>query len=134
MPKRIKWWEMYITAWFAMSFELLANCYIDLKYDLYGFFDKGPSWATLVLIFGLYPAGNAIILNFYPYHKPWVAKMLYVVIIDVLCIVFEQVSIWSGVMYYNGWTWWYSALSYLVIIPVLVWNRRIARNLINKGN
>lgn len=116
-----------------MFFELLANTYIDLKYDLYGFFEKGPTWGTMALIFGLYPAGNAIILNFYPYNKRWFVKVLYVVIIDVLCILYEKMAIHFGVMYYNGWKWWYSALSYLFIVPALTWNLRITRKLVGKG-
>ncbi|WP_369123465.1 CBO0543 family protein [Alicyclobacillus suci] len=133
MHKRIHWWELYSSAWFALFFELFANTYIDLKYDLYGFFDKGPSWQTILMMFGLYPAGNAIILNFYPYRKPWVYKILYIIGIDIICTLYEQAAIHFGVMYYHGWKWWYSGLAYLIIVPILVWNRRISRKLVHKA-
>lgn len=131
MPKRIPRWEFYVTSWFALFFELIVNVYLDLKYDLYGYFDKGVNWGTLIAIFGLYPAGNAIILNFYPYKKRWLRKAFYVMFIDVICTLYEFLATHSTFFYYNGWEWWYSFLAYPLIIQMLVWNLNIIRRLIN---
>ncbi|MFB5191988.1 CBO0543 family protein [Alicyclobacillus fastidiosus] len=132
MPKRIPKWEFYVTAWFALFFELITNVYIDLKYDLYGYFDKGPSWATILVMFGLYPAGNAIIINFYPYTRTWISKMVFVLATDAICSVYEVLATRTTFFYYNGWRWWYSALAYLVIVPILITNRNITRALVER--
>jgi hypothetical protein len=41
MPKRINWIEMYTTSLFVMFLGSVADVYLDVKYDLYGFFTKG---------------------------------------------------------------------------------------------
>lgn len=41
MPKRISWIEMYTTSLFVMFLGSVADVYLDVKYDLYGFFTKG---------------------------------------------------------------------------------------------
>jgi len=41
MPKRISWIEMYTTSLFVMFLGSVADVYLDVKYNLYGFFTKG---------------------------------------------------------------------------------------------
>ena len=41
MPKRISWIEIYTTSLFVMFLGSVADIYLDVKYDLYGFFTKG---------------------------------------------------------------------------------------------
>ncbi len=41
MPKRISWMEMYTTSLFVMFLGSVADVYLDVKYNLYGFFTKG---------------------------------------------------------------------------------------------
>jgi len=41
MPKRISWIEMSTTSLFVMFLGSVADVYLDVKYDLYGFFTKG---------------------------------------------------------------------------------------------
>ncbi|MDD1513124.1 hypothetical protein [Priestia megaterium] len=40
MPKRIGWIEMYTTSLFVMFLGSVADIYLDVKYDLYGFSQK----------------------------------------------------------------------------------------------
>ena len=40
MPKRISWIEMYTTSLFVMFLGSVADIYLDVKYDLYGFLQK----------------------------------------------------------------------------------------------
>ncbi|PEA37878.1 hypothetical protein CON45_18845 [Priestia megaterium] len=41
MPKRISWIEMSTTSLFVMFLGSVADVYLDVKYNLYGFFTKG---------------------------------------------------------------------------------------------
>ncbi|WP_369125200.1 CBO0543 family protein [Alicyclobacillus fastidiosus] len=79
------------------------------------------------------PAGNAIIINFYPYKRTWISKVGFVLATDAICSLYEALATRSTFFYYNGWRWWYSALAYLVIVPILVMNRNITRKLVERG-
>lgn len=129
MPKRLSRAEFYATTWFALYFEAITDIYLDLKYNLYGYFDTGTQWLSLIPMLGLYPAGNAIILNFYPYNRHWTMKALYVLGTDAVCTIYEATATHTGFFYYNGWKWWYSALVYPFITMILVWNLQIYRML-----
>jgi hypothetical protein len=69
MPKKLTKIEIFSPCMFACVFELLVNIYLDLKLDWYGYFQKGAQWGSLIVIFGIYPAANAIFLNYYQYMK-----------------------------------------------------------------
>jgi hypothetical protein len=43
MPKRISWIEIYTTSLFVIFLGSVGDVYLDVKYDLYGFFTKGVS-------------------------------------------------------------------------------------------
>ncbi|MCP1450171.1 hypothetical protein [Priestia megaterium] len=49
MPKRISWIEMYTTSLFVMFLGSVADIYLDVKYDLYGFFTKGVDFEYLLI-------------------------------------------------------------------------------------
>jgi hypothetical protein len=131
IPKRLSMIEMYATSAFALIFDLIVDIYIDIRLNLYGYFNHGPDYRTLIVVFGLYPALNIIILNYFP--KGIKSKLFYILVWSVFLTAYEWAAINSGFLYYNYWKYIYSFVCYLVIIPILYWNLRLVRKLIGKS-
>jgi hypothetical protein len=120
MPKRLTGIEMVATCLFAMYFQIIVDVYLDLKFDLYGYFKKGPDWDSVLYLFGIYPAVNLVFLNFFPYKKSFRKKSFYILGWVLFSILYEKLLLWSGTFYYNGWKTWYSAILYPGIFLTLV--------------
>ncbi|MEG6586719.1 CBO0543 family protein [Dendrosporobacter sp. 1207_IL3150] len=132
IPKRLTKLEMYSSSLFALLFAVIADKFLDLKYNLYGYFKPGLEWQTFVVAISIYPSANIIFLNYYPYRTSFLKKLVYVAGWCVFTVFFEWASIKSGYFYYNGWTLWYSALCYPFIYLILAWNLSIIRKLKEK--
>ncbi|WP_420850364.1 CBO0543 family protein [Peribacillus alkalitolerans] len=117
VPKHITKQEIYSTALFSLTLGLLSDITLDLKYDLYGYFEKGLQLKGFLAIVGLFPASGILFLNFYPQKKSLLHKIFYIIIWTVFCLLYEWTAIKSGFFYHNGWNFWYSTLSY----PILLW-------------
>jgi len=65
MPKKFSGIEMLCTTLFAMYLELIVNLFLDIKYDLFGYFTKGVDRKSLYYLFGIYPAINILFINFF---------------------------------------------------------------------
>jgi hypothetical protein len=115
IPKRISKLEILTTTLFASYLQVMADIYLCLKYDFYGYFDKGVDWGTLIYIFGIYPAINIVFLNYYPYGKILYKQAVYILGWSILAMLYETLFIWSGTFYLNGWKHIYS----LIVYPIL---------------
>lgn len=120
IPKRISPIEILTTTLFAMLIQLLTDIYLSLKYNIYGYFEKGPDWESFIYILGIYPAVNIIFLNYFPYKKRPRNKVLYVFVWVVIAMVFETIFIWSGTFYLNGWKQSYSIFTYPALYVMLL--------------
>lgn len=120
IPKRLTPIEMLTTTLFAMLIQLLTDIYLSLKYNIYGYFEKGPDWESFIYILGIYPAVNIIFLNCFPYKKRLRNKVVYVFVWVVLAMIFETIFIWSGTFYLNGWKQSYSIFTYPVLYVTLL--------------
>lgn len=119
LPRRLTWGEIIVTAWFGLYFEAIVNIYLDVKFDLYGYYTKGVDWKSLLPILGLYPALNYLVLNFYPSKSSKWIVITYLLAWDFFSVVYEVLSIKFGFFYHNGWTNWLSALVYPFLFYVL---------------
>lgn len=133
VPRRLSWIEILVTTWFGLYFEAMVNIYLDLKYDLYGYFQKGVDWITLLPLLGIYPPLSYLVLNFFPAGKGFFRIALYLLAWDALAVAYEYIAIQNGVFYYNGWIWWYSAILYPPIFLTLWFHLVFARKLIKKN-
>ncbi|CAG7604862.1 hypothetical protein PAESOLCIP111_00745 [Paenibacillus solanacearum] len=133
VPRRLSWIEVLTTTLFGLYFETMTNIFLDLKYDLYGYFNKGVDTKTLIALLGVYPALNYLLLNLYPAGKGFLQVMVYLLAWDAFSILYEAISIKTGVFYYNGWTWWYSAIAYPPIFLILWYNLRFIRWVLKKS-
>ncbi|WP_412762849.1 CBO0543 family protein [Priestia aryabhattai] len=129
MPKRISWIEMYTTSLFVMFLGSVADIYLDVKYDLYGFFTKGVDFEYLFIFIFIYPATNSVFLNFYPQGKSLFRKALYITVWVILTTLFEYISTQTEVFYYNGWKILYSFFCYPFLYIAMVLNLKMIRRL-----
>lgn len=130
IPKRISNLEIYTTVIFALLFNIVVDDYTDLMYDFYGYFKKGVDWEYLILFLGLFPAGNVVFLNYYPFKKNIEKKIIYTIGWTAFLVVFEWASLKAGYYYYyNSWKLWYSALLYPFILTTLALNLTLIRKL-----
>ena len=129
MPKRISWIEMYTTSLFVMFLGSVADIYLDVKYDLYGFFTKGVDFEYLLIFIFIYPATNSVFLNFYPQSKSLAKKALYITVWVILTTLFEYISTQTEVFYYNGWKILYSFFCYPFLYIAMVLNLKMIRRL-----
>lgn len=117
VPKHIMRQEIYATALFSFLLGMISDTIFDLKYDLYGYFEKGVQFKGFLAIAGLFPACGILYLNFYPKRKSVLQKIMYILLWTAFCLVYEWTAIESGFFYHNGWKYWYSAIIY----PILLW-------------
>ncbi|TJZ34896.1 CBO0543 family protein [Priestia megaterium] len=129
MPKRISWIEMYTTSLFVMFLGSVADIYLDVKYDLYGFFTKGVDFEYLLIFIFVYPATNSVFLNFYPQSKSLAEKALYITVWVILTTLFEYISAQTEVFYYNEWKTLYSLFCYPFLYIAMVLNLKMIRRL-----
>ncbi|WP_367668829.1 CBO0543 family protein [Priestia megaterium] len=129
MPKRISWIEIYTTSLFVMFLGSVADIYLDVKYDLYGFFTKGVDFEYLFIFIFIYPATNSVFLNFYPQGKSLFRKALYITVWVILTTLFEYISTQTEVFYYNGWKILYSFFCYPFLYIAMVLNLKMIRRL-----
>jgi len=120
IPKRLSGIEILTTTLFSLYFESLANVYLDLKYDLYGYFTKGVNWRSFIYVIGIYAPVNIVYLNYFPYKKQFFNKAIYILGWSCFAYIFEFLFLWSGTFYYNGWKFWYSVIIYPILYLILV--------------
>ncbi|MFC7394210.1 CBO0543 family protein [Scopulibacillus cellulosilyticus] len=132
MPKRITLGEIYATSWFAAFFHFIADMFLDVKYDFYGYFSHGVDYKSLLFTFGIYPAISTLFLNFFPFYQTLLTKLIYIFWWTIFSIIYEWTVLHTSTYYYNGWHLWYSALCYPVCLLILVGNFKILRWANNK--
>ncbi|MBO7743371.1 hypothetical protein I8J29_04140 [Paenibacillus sp. MWE-103] len=104
---------------FTVAFQNTFDLYVDFKYHGYWYFTKGVDWPGLLAHSVLLPPVNMMILNGYPFHKPWRYQVFYLLAWDVVVGLYELVTLlprpW-GYFSYGWWTIWHS----LIINPILM--------------
>jgi hypothetical protein len=84
-----------------MAFQQIVDLALDLKLDWYGYFSKGLQWTYFIAILGIYPAVNAIFLNYYQYMKNGRRKLGYIFGCSVFAVVYEWLAIKSGYFFHH---------------------------------
>ncbi|MBO7744553.1 hypothetical protein I8J29_10120 [Paenibacillus sp. MWE-103] len=129
-PRRLSRIEILTSTLFGLYFESTVNIFLDLDYDLYGYFHKGVDAITMVVLLGVYPALNYLLLNFYPEGRGAPRVFAYLLAWDAFSVAYELLSIHYGIFYYNGWHWWYSALVYVPLFLSLRWQILFTRRML----
>lgn len=129
IPKNISWIEIYGTILITIVLHLLIDSFLDLKYNLYGYFDKGVEFRTLLFTFGIYPAVNIVIVNLYPLIRGPLSKIIYILIVTTFALTYEVALIHVDIFYHNEWQLWYSAVIYPFLLILLFLNRRLLKHI-----
>lgn len=99
---------------------LLVDTIMATKYQFYLLDKPGIQIPPLIGQIVLYASTNVIILNLFPYEKPIRSKGLFILTFTLLAVGFELLSYKFGLIKYNEWKPWYSAISYPFLIYLLV--------------
>ena len=129
IPKKLSFAEMYCTSIFAILFNALVEVYLDLRLDLYGYFNKGPDYQMGFVLVGIFPPFSMIYLNGFPYGKKYLIKLIYIVIWTIISVIYDYLSVKSGLLYYRKWSLLYSAMCYPFILIIAVINLKLIRRL-----
>ncbi|MFD1357675.1 hypothetical protein ACFQ4X_07130 [Fictibacillus halophilus] len=113
MPKNITKSEAFFSVFFSMGFQQLVDCYLDFKYDLYGYFSVGVE----VLLF-LFPAFKLVFINFFPFGLSVYSKVKYILFWTVFSTLYEYGSLYTSLFYYHGWRIEWSFAMYPVIFSI----------------
>lgn len=120
IPKKMKLYEIYATSLFATLFGLLVDTVLAVKYKFYVLDKSGIQIPPLIGQVILYWSTSIILLNFFPFGKQIKWKVVYILCFTLLTVAFEFISFKIGLIKYNEWNIWYSALSYPFLIYFLV--------------
>lgn len=134
MPKKLTSFEIFSTCMFAMVLQQMVDNAFDLKLDWYGYFAPGVQWSYFIVIIGIYPAVNAIFLNYYQWMKSGVQKFWYIVGCSVFAVVYEWLADKSGYFYHNQWKLWHSAIVYPFLFITLVLVLKFVRKMVHKSS
>ncbi len=133
MPKNRSAIEMYTTTLFAIALQALTDVYLEFKYDLYWYFDRGADLKTLWIVLGLYPQVNLIFLNFFPYRKSFLKKVIYIFWWTVFALNFELILVKINIFVYDEWRIWFSVPIYPLLYLILYWNQMFTKRLVEKN-
>ncbi|WEG13275.1 hypothetical protein PU629_02610 [Pullulanibacillus sp. KACC 23026] len=129
MPKRLTGAEMLYASFFAIAFQQFIDVYLDLKLDLYGYFNKGVDWGYIFVILGFFPGLNCIFLNFYPFNNTLLKKAIYIGMWALFSTLYEELSIHLSYFYYHNWTIWFSIPMYPVLLIINIQSLKWFRHL-----
>lgn len=130
-PKRLSKCEIYIITLFSIVIGFTTDITLDLKYNLYGYFTPGVQFLGFLPILLLFPTSGVLFMNFFPYQKSLIRKLLYIIGWSIFSLFYEFLSIKSGYFYHNGWKYWHSALTYPVLFWLHLTHFKIIRRYIN---
>jgi hypothetical protein len=134
IPKQLSKIEIYASIMFGVVFELVVNIILGLTLKMYSYFEKGVQPYDFLVIFGIFPAFNVIVLNYFPFKKSVRTKSFYIVGWSAFLVLYEWASVKLG--FFNHYTWklWYSALCYPVILTILAWNLTLVKKLVKSSH
>lgn len=125
MPKNISMIEFYISYLFMLIFSWSINVVIDAKYNLRGFFQKGPDYSTMLIYIILFPCIGVIFLNFYPCTESIVKKTAYFVFALLTMLAYDFLLIKFNILHYYNWTYGYSILIYAIDFIFIILNKKV---------
>ncbi|TVY08639.1 hypothetical protein FPZ49_17595 [Paenibacillus cremeus] len=133
MPKKLSSIELFSTCMFAMVLQQIVDNVFDLLLDWYGYFAPGIQWPYLIVSIGIYPAVNAIFLNYYQFTRSFAQRFWYIVGWCVFAVVYEWLAIKSGYFYHHQWKLWHSAIVYPFLFLTLLMILSLVRGMVKKS-
>ncbi|MEH7483499.1 CBO0543 family protein [Neobacillus drentensis] len=85
----------------------------------------------MLILFGIYPAATMLIINWYPFNRPLISKVSYIICWSVFSTLYEWLMLKMGYFYHDHWSIWLSAVSYPFLYGALLGNLKFIRWLEN---
>lgn len=109
---------------FTISFQLLVDLYLDIKYDAYWYFAKNMvEWAGILPLTILIPPVNMIFINWYPLHSSMIKRFFYIFFWVLFIVAYEALTLlpqpW-GYFHYGWWNLGYSAICDPILLVILI--------------
>ena len=128
MPKRLSALEVYTSVLFALTLNLTIDLIMNLHLNLYGYFKKGIDPAGYWIVYAIAPLVTFIFLNGLTHMKSKKSKVAYTLGWSAFSIAYEVFGAKpSGMLYYESWKWWYSALAYPFLFLLLAVHLALVR-------
>ncbi|WP_160723585.1 hypothetical protein [Bacillus sp. USDA818B3_A] len=108
---------------FTIALQTIFDVYIDLKYHGYWYFSKSVDWNSFLVLIFLVPPVNVIFLNFFPYKKELMKKILYIAGWEIGLLLYESMTLFPepwGYFHYGWWTLWHSLFLNPILLLILV--------------
>ena len=119
IPKKLNKLEMLDISVFTLLLQITVDLILDVKFNLYGYFNDGVDLISFITFIGIYPAFSIITVNYYPYKKSLIKQLFYVLIVSLFCLGYELLSLHTKYFYHRTWSLLYSALCYPIFIFIL---------------
>lgn len=130
MPKRLSKIDLYMNYFFILLLNWSFNVVIDAKYDLRGFFQKGPDYPTMLIFIIVFPCFGLIFLNLYPYKSnSKIIKIFCIFSFAAIFFLYELLMIKFNVLYFRNWNYFYSMVLYLVSLICYLLNIKLTKYL-----
>lgn len=134
MNKRLPVSEIYTTVVFGLLVQALVDTYASFEYKAWGFFKMDRAeFKALWIILGIYPIFSSMIINWFPYHKAWWKKFLYLIAWAAFSTGYEWLSVKSGIIWHKNWNLLYSFMLYPAIYYMLTLHVRFYKRLRQKN-
>jgi hypothetical protein len=136
LPRRFPHTLTIVIVLFSLSLEKAADLILEYPpYSLYYLNDK-PEYELFDLITCfLYPASGYLFLY---YYDKWNIRnfknFYYIVGWSIFAVLFEWITVITGVFVYQGWTLFYSFPVYLITICLYTWFFHYSKSILAKTN
>lgn len=128
MRKRVKISEIYATVTFALLMDLLVDVYASFRLKAWGFFQvEKAEFSVIFIIFGIYPAAAAMVINWFPYQSVWWVKLGYLLGWAFFSTAYEWLTLRVGILWHIHWNLLYSFVMYPFIYYMLIVHVRLYR-------
>lgn len=129
IPKRITRLQNYGSILFVICLQMIVDLILDLKLNLYTYFNVGFDYETFFFILGIYPPITILLVNTYPYESEGNIKAVHIIIWSCISLILEAIFLYLGLFQYINWHIYLSALSYPIIFSLVMLNVWFMRRL-----
>jgi len=116
---------------FTCAFQMIFDVFVDIKYHGYWYVTLGVDWAAFPAYTVLIPPVNLMFLNWFPFRKSLLAKLVYIGVWEVMLLFYEYCATlpepW-GFFHYGWWNLWISGfVNPLLLLTLVVYYKFILR-------
>jgi len=122
MKKKLQATIYYGSVCFGVFWAALSDFFVD-HYKIYYFFKNDyTDFKTLLVLIGIYPFAAMIIVNWFPYNGSKIRMVVYIFAWSLFSTFYEWLSLQSGILHYEKWKLWHSAVLYPFLYTLLILN------------